>query len=215
VGDAELILVKHAERLELREAGASQRRQGLFVAFAAPSRGSLSKHQPLAKAIGRKARTVLDATAGLGGDAFLLACMGYHVTAIERSPVIHALFEDGLRRARADPAICRALGDRLILIHADARESLGTLEGMPDVVYLDPMFPPKRKTSALAKKEIRMVRSVVGDDEDATGLFAAAMKAAAQRVVVKRPHHAPPLSGKPTVIFAGKLVRYDVYRVGA
>jgi len=215
VSSAALILEVRGGRLELREPDASPRCKGLFVEFALPPRASLSRNQPLAKAMGRETRIIIDGTAGLGGDAFLLACMGFRVTAVERSPTIHALLEDGLRRAEGDPLMHRALGGRLKVVHADARAWLSAPDRRPDVVYLDPMFPPRRKASALAKKAIRLVRAVVGDDEDAADLFAAAMRAAAQRVVVKRPHHAPPLGPEPTIAFEGKLVRYDVYRVGA
>ena len=49
-------------------------------------------------AIGRKAKSVVDATGGLGNDAILLARMGFKVLMIERSPVMSALLEDGLFR---------------------------------------------------------------------------------------------------------------------
>lgn len=76
------------------------------------------------------------------------------------------------------------------------------------------MFPPKRKASALAKKSIRMVRAVVGDDEDAADLLECARRIAGQRVVVKRPTDAGPLSGPaPASAIETKLVRYDVYPV--
>lgn len=172
--------------------------------------GNLSRKQPLGRAIGAKARTVIDATAGMGGDALLLACMGYEVLAIERSPIIAALLEDGLRRGEADERIMAALGGRLRMVHGDARQVLLAGEVKADVVYVDPMFPPKRRASALPKKEIQLLRLVVGDDPDAAQLMAAARQAATQRVVVKRPTHAPPLA-EPSMSIEGKLVRYDVY----
>ena len=42
-------------------------------------------------------------------------------------------------------------------------------------------------------------------------LFEAAFAATSKRVVVKSPDYTPPLGGKPSEIFAGKLLRYDVY----
>ena len=179
----------------------------------AARRGTYSRTQPLARALGKSSRTVLDATAGLGQDAALMACMGYCVTAVERSPILVALLEDGLRRARLDPELSAAVGDRLQVINADARDVLGQGELQPDVVYVDPMFPPKRKTSALAPKAIRLVRRVVGEDDDAALLLERAIKSGVRRVVVKRPHYAPPLGSQPTMSFTGKLVRYDTYIV--
>lgn len=175
-------------------------------------RGQSSRRQPLGRAIGRRAASVVDATAGMGQDSCLLACMGYQVLAFERSPIIAALLEDGLRRAGQDPMLVRVLQGTLQFEQGDAREALASMTARPDVVYLDPMFPPKRRASALPKKEIQLLRSVVGDDDDAASLLEIACHTAQQRVVVKRPTHAPPLS-EPTMCIESKLVRYDVYVV--
>ena len=169
----------------------------------------VSKNEPLGRAFGAKVRTILDATAGLGQDAFLLACMGFEITAIERSPVIAALFEDGLRRARADGRL-REAAERVRMVIGDARDVMFHVEHH-DAVYLDPMFPPKRKKSALAKKPMRTLRALVGDDPDTDELFDAAVARAAQRVVVKRADDAPPLAPRPVASITGKLVRYDIY----
>ncbi|MCZ6834482.1 MAG: class I SAM-dependent methyltransferase [Planctomycetota bacterium] len=173
--------------------------------------GNLSRKQPLAKAIGKDTQTVVDATAGLGHDAFLLACMGFEVMAVERSPVIGRLLQDGLRRALESPVHAERLKDRLQVTIGDAKAFLESMKTKPDVVYVDPMYPPKRKQSALAKKHIRLVRDIVGNDEDAESLAQAALRIAQRRVVVKRPNHAPPLLDEPDLQFKGKLVRYDVY----
>jgi 16S rRNA (guanine1516-N2)-methyltransferase len=85
------------------------------------------------------------------------------------------------------------------------------MDPRPDAVYIDPMFPPKRKTSALPPRSIRLVRVVVGDDEDAADLLQVALATAAKRVVVKRPNHAPPLLDNPVASYKGKLARFDVY----
>jgi 16S rRNA (guanine1516-N2)-methyltransferase len=209
-----LLLAVTADGLELRD-GDSPQTKGVCADFTSidlrTGAGNLSHRQPLARAIGRAAETVLDATAGLGHDATLLALMGYVVTAVERSPIIGVLLEDGLERALADERYREALGGRLRVIIGEAREVLRAMEPPPDAVYVDPMFPPKRKASALAKKSIRLLRRVVGDDDDAAELVDAALQRPVRRVVVKRPTHAPPLRPDPAVSFPGKLVRYDVY----
>jgi len=211
--DADLVLVWTGERLELREHEQIDR-AGMFVDFKTLDvrRGSrnLSKKQPLARAVGRRVHTVADATAGLGHDAVLLACLGYRIIAIERSPIVAALLEDGLRRAAQIDALREAIGGRVRLIVGDARQVLPALDPPPDAVYVDPMFPPKRKASALPKKPIRLVRRLVGEDADAAALVSVARRVAG-RVIVKRPTHMQPPAGAPEISFGGKLARYDVY----
>ncbi len=170
--------------------------------------------QMIAKAVGVKSGirpTVLDATAGLGRDSFVLATLGCHVTMTERSPVIHALLEDGLARAMADDEVSDVC-ERMTLHQGNAIEliSQGVLPA-PQVVYVDPMFPHSEK-SALVKKEMRIFRDVVGDDQDSAALLAAALGIAQARVVVKRPRKAPIIEGRaPSYQLEGKSSRYDIY----
>jgi len=173
------------------------------------------RRQPLALAVGLKRGrpAVFDATAGLGRDSFLLACLGCRVTAVERSPVLEALLCDALERGRAagNKQLSAAL-DRIRLVCGDSREVLRLLVSAdaPDVVYIDPMFTPREK-SALAKKEMRICRMLVGDDSDAAELLDAARAVARRRVVVKRQRKAPPLASGVSVSHRGRVVRYDVY----
>ena len=154
---------------------------------------------------------VLDATAGLGRDAFVLAELGCAVTLIERQPIIAALLEDGLQRALADPGVAPIVarmpllqGDAIALMQAWADEA-------PQVIYLDPMFPHRDK-SALVKKEMRLFRPLAGDDDDAPQLLAAALALATHRVAVKRSRKAPAVAGaKVGYVLEGKSSRYDVY----
>ncbi|MBD1550333.1 class I SAM-dependent methyltransferase [Pseudomonas typographi] len=190
-------------RVDFVEGGAAHRRQ-----FGGGS------GQMIAKAVGVQPGmrpTVLDATAGLGGDAFVLACLGCPLQLIERQPVVAALLEDGLARAaaHADTALIVA---RMQLRQGNAIELMARWEGTPpQVVYLDPMFPHRDK-SALVKKDMRLFRPLVGDDHDAPALLRAALALASHRVVVKRPRKAPAIEGlKPGLVIEGKSSRYDVY----
>ncbi len=176
--------------------------------------GAISRRQPLARAVGRRAHNIVDVTAGFGDDALLLAAIGYRVTAIERCPIVGALLRDGIMRACADSKLAGLLDQRLTLVIGEARELLPGLDPMPDTIYMDPMFPPKRKRSALARKSVRVLRELVGDDEDAPQLLQLCLRQAKHRVVVKRPHYAAPLMAKPSLSYSGKLVRYDIYRTG-
>jgi 16S rRNA (guanine1516-N2)-methyltransferase len=170
------------------------------------------KGQAIAKAIGLKPGVqvdVIDATAGLGRDAFVLASLGCNVTMIERSSVAAALLEDGLERAYLNLEIGDWMKQRMRLHFGSAYEYLQAHQ--TDVVYLDPMFPHKKK-SALVKKEMRVFQGVVGADLDADSLLEAALNAARYRVVVKRPDYAPFLNDKkPTMSIKTKKNRFDVY----
>ncbi len=179
-----------------------------------PRRRSLgARRDPLLRAIGKAPRRVVDTTAGFGNDAFSLALAGHEVIAIERCPPIALLLEDALEAALADPELEPATS-RMELRVGDAAKVLETLRALDrqiDCIYLDPMFPPKRKSSALAKLPLQILQELVGPDTDSEALFAAARGVARDRVVVKRPDHAAPLHPNPTVSYAGKLTRYDVY----
>jgi len=172
------------------------------------------KNQDIAKAVGLNKGfipSVLDATAGLGRDAFVLASLGCHVRMQERSPIVYALLADGLRRAKQDPSVAVIASRMSVQLASSLNRMLP--EGMfaPDVIYLDPMFPERSK-SALVKKDMRFFHHVVGDDSDADGLLTMALAVDCARVVVKRPVKAPFLDGqKPSHQILGKSIRYDVY----
>ena len=123
-------------------------KKGQMVDFSTIDRrtgaGNLSKKQPFPKAIGSTTKTIIDATAGFGTDSAMLACMGYSVVAIERCPIISVLLRDGLFRALQNKDLCVALKDTLSFVEADSTIELSRRKGV-DVVYLEPMFPPKRK----------------------------------------------------------------------
>lgn len=194
------------------------RAESLIKAMSPPKPGHATKE------LGRDAPLgwVIDATAGLGRDSILLALAGFRVIAIEQNPVVAALFSDGLSRAVADPVFNAQLGDRLTLRLGDAVDLIPALPPV-DVIYLDPMFPPRGK-SALVKKEMQLLqlfhprkgdprkgdlRKGGADDER---LLDAALAHMAGRVVVKRPRLAPPLAGRqPAFTRPDKTVRYDVY----
>ena len=175
--------------------------------------GNLSRRQIFPKAIGSLEHDVVDATAGFGSDAARLALMGYRVTALEQVPIIVAMLQDALVRSRQDAQLTKALGGRLQFVEVDATKWLLQNKGA-DVVYLDPMFPPKRKKSALPPGHIQLLQSLVGDvnNEATKNLFQAALESATRRVVVKRPSHAPQMGNNPIAIHEGKLVRYEVYQ---
>jgi len=169
------------------------------------------KDGALAHALGRKTRTVVDATTGWGQDSLHIFRMGYEVLCIERSPVMAELLLDGFKRLVELEWMQKLNLQSPRLLIGNAIDLLAALESQPDCIYLDPMFPPKRKKSALPKKAMMVLRDLLGDDQDKEQLFAAALMATGKRVVVKSPDYAEPLGGKPNESFHGKLLRYDVY----
>ncbi len=157
---------------------------------------------------------VVDATAGLGRDAFVLATLGAEVLMLERVTAIAALLEDALLRSGRDAEVA-PIAARLRLRRADAAEALAATVAAADfpaqVIHLDPMFPHRDK-SALVKKEMRVFRELAGDDDDAPRLLEAALDVATHRVAVKRPRKAPPIDGpRPAHSLEAKTSRYDLY----
>lgn len=172
------------------------------------------KGQSIAKAVGlNKGATpvVLDATAGLGRDGFVLASLGCKVILHERHPVVAALLYDGLQRAYDDIEIGPWMKENMSLVFGSSHTLLAQCPSVPDVVYLDPMFPHREK-SALVKKEMRVFQDLVGADTDADNLLDFAYPLASKRVVVKRPDYAPFLNDKaPSMQIKTKKNRFDVY----
>lgn len=176
-------------------------------------RSGEGRSQALARAAGFASGVtpeIVDATAGLGRDAFVLASLGARVTLIERSAVMHALLAEGLARAKTEGGRYSETVDRMTLIHGDSRVILPQLK--PQVVLVDPMHPPRSK-AALVKKEMRLIREIVGTDADAQSLMEVALAAALNRVVLKWPLRAKPLPAllKPSHQILGKSTRYDVF----
>jgi 16S rRNA (guanine1516-N2)-methyltransferase len=198
---------------ELTLSRMGERSSGLSVNFSAGRMGYRLErvmHEPLIKACGltraEEPRRVLDATAGWGRDAGLLAMAGTQVVMLEAEPVLHSLLADGLRRA-PEP-LCK----RLSLLYADSLEWLTETTEHFDLVYLDPMFPERRKSAAV-KKDLQWLQRLgraTGPEEQIQLLQLARM--VAPKVVVKRPAKAPDLAGEtPHHRFTGKTVRFDVY----
>lgn len=180
------------------------------------------KSQMIAKAVGIKGAGrpgVLDATAGLGADAFVLASLGCKVYLLERNRYIHALLADGIKRGKAAAsAEIQEVMERMHLLPAgDALEFLKSDNAVPavDVIYLDPMFPEREK-SARVKKSMRVFHDFVGADLDSDSLLPLSLERAASKVVVKRPRHAPEAAAvAPSHVLMGQRNRFDVYLAGS
>lgn len=173
--------------------------------------------QAIAKAVGLKPGApiprVIDATAGLGKDAFVLACLGCPVVMLENSPVVTQLVTDAIQRAQHHPDFSPLLATGFSIINTNSIDYLKNLSPGPEVIYLDPMYP-QRKKSAAVKKNMQLLQQLLGHSEENSQLLEAALDCATQRVVVKRPKGAEKLGDRlPTMFINSKKTRYDVYLI--
>ena len=169
--------------------------------------------QNLAKAVGfkfNKNRTIIDATAGLGYDAFILASLGANVTLIERSEKIYDLLKEAISEAKLYGGEISKIVNRMNLLFGDSKDILPNIA--PEVVLIDTMYK-ERKKSALVKNDMRLVREVVGSDSDHVELINVALNNASKRVVIKQPRYAETLDNIKGCShqILGKTIRYDVY----
>ncbi|MEM6580213.1 MAG: class I SAM-dependent methyltransferase [Pseudomonadota bacterium] len=171
----------------------------------------------LGKAVGvtgSERPAVLDATAGLGRDAFVLADLGCAVTLCESQPIIATLLEYALTAARqSDDAWLIDVASRMQLVAGDVTSLAPEVVAAAQVIYLDPMFPPRGKSAAV-KKEMAALQTLLSGVEgpSAAALLHWAMAQNVNRVVVKRPLHTPDVADiAPSHSLAGKIMRLDVY----
>lgn len=233
---APVMVVGEALKVRFPGRGAMKGGEDLWVEWAhldVRSRAGRSRRQPMVRAIRGRTRyeglpVVLDGTAGLGEDTWLLSSLGHCVLAVEEHPVVFALMRDawaraGISRPWRTRRIRPVWGDTLGLLRtmtgqaAAGQREAGSLIPLPrpDVVYLDPMFPNRGQRKTAERKPLRLLRALLGDTQEETPeLLSLALQAARFRVVVKRPLKAP---GYACRVFApnhrvfGRSVRYDVY----
>ncbi|MBF0109566.1 MAG: class I SAM-dependent methyltransferase [Magnetococcales bacterium] len=237
--DRHPIFALNQGRLELH-LGRTGRKGGIHAEFSLRKARQIirqeGKNSLLARAIGLRKHpdaTILDATAGLGRDGFLLAVHGCTVHLCERSPMVAALLRDGLERGMNDPDTAFIIREHIRLHEGNARSLLVSFSSpasmtLPatesnisapsppipvraDVVYLDPMFTTTANAPR-AKKDIQGLRLILGPDNDARELLQPALDHARRRVVVKRSLKSPPLGDRtPDFSIRGTTIRYDVY----
>ena len=169
--------------------------------------------QNLAKAVGmkfNKNRNIIDATAGLGYDSFILASLGAKVTLIERSQKMHTLLQNGIDEGISFGGEIEKIVNRMELLFGDSKDILPKLT--PEVIMIDTMYKDRKKT-ALVKNNMRLVREIVGPDSDYIELLKVALNCAKNRVVLKQPRYADPIEEirKCSHQILGKTIRYDVF----
>jgi len=210
--------------LETRiELFSTQMNTGIYVDFCAGKLAHRHKFgggrgQAIARAIGLrqgKSPHVLDATAGLAGDAFALATLGCRITMTERSPLLATLIHDAIARAQTEPSLLKIFEHGFDLYQQNAIDYLHQLAppARPDVIYLDPMYP-ERKKSARVKKSMQILQQLHGSEDNAEQLLDISLDLARKRVVVKRPIHAPSINEiTPSTCIKSKKTRFDIYAI--
>ena len=169
--------------------------------------------QNLAKAVGmkfNKNRNIIDATAGLGYDSFILASLGAKVTLIERSQKMYELLQNGINEGISFGGEIEKIINRMELLFGDSKDILPKLT--PEVIMIDTMYKDRKKT-ALVKNNMRLVREIVGPDSDYIELLKVALNCAKNRVVLKQPRYAEPIKEirKCSHQILGKTIRYDIF----
>ena len=205
-----LTILFHAKGVSLTGYGLSY--QGDFENMLHRVTNGRLQHEMLIRAAksdnpGRKA---IDATAGMGEDAFLLAAQGYEVTLFEQNPVIAVLLKDALRRAKKHPVL-KDIASRMNLVQDNSVEGMSKLLDPVDVIYLDPMFPARQKSSLINKK-LQLIQKLEPPCSEETDLFFFFFSASPSKIIVKRPLKSEFLAGrKPSYTLNGKAIRYDCY----
>ena len=205
-----LTILFHAKGVSLTGYGLSY--QGDFENMLHRVTNGRLQHEMLVRAAksDKPGRKAIDATAGMGEDAFLLAAQGYKVTLFEQNPVIAVLLKDALRRAKKHPVL-KDIASRMNLVQDNSVEGMSKLLDPVDVIYLDPMFPARQKSSLINKK-LQLIQKLEPPCSEETDLFDAAISASPSKIIVKRPLKSEFLAGrKPSYTLNGKAIRYDCY----
>ena len=205
-----LTILFHAKGVSLTGYGLSY--QGDFENMLHRVTNGRLQHEMLVRAAksDKPGRKAIDATAGMGEDAFLLAAQGYEVTLFEQNPVIAVLLKDALRRAKKHPVL-KDIASRMNLVQDNSVEGMSKLLDPVDVIYLDPMFPARQKSSLINKK-LQLIQKLEPPCSEETDLFDAAISASPSKIIVKRPLKSEFLAGrKPSYTLNGKAIGYDCY----
>ena len=180
---------------------------------------------------------VIDATAGFGHDSLILASSGAQVTMLEQQPLMALLLLAEQQRMSQEPNWEKLMA-RLHIINTDAQSYFAHLQTiktqaldspkMPDVIYLDPMFPmdsyQDSKTGKGAKvgKQMQALHHLAHPptiEEEQQLLQSAQLlisnnEQQSGRVIVKRPAQAPLFAHQPpNESWHNAALRFDGYFV--
>ncbi|MBQ3265138.1 MAG: class I SAM-dependent methyltransferase [Ruminococcus sp.] len=191
--------------------GYGLRFQGDFTQMLRRISGGRLSHEMLVRIVKTRSERPIafDAAAGMGEDALLLAAAGYTVYLFEQDAVIAALLRDAIHRAKRRSDLKEIVG-RMILTEGNSIELMQTVPEQPEIIYLDPMFPARRK-SGLINKKLQLIQKLEQPCAQEQELLEAALALHPKKIVIKRPLNGVYLAGrKPSYTVKGKAIRYDV-----
>ena len=172
---------------------------------------------PLEKAVGKIDREnpplIFDATMGFARDSLHFLSLGAKVVGFECSPLVYALLNDAYERASKSYSKQLFL-NHLKIVFGIFEKEIHQISVVPDIIFLDPMYPDKEKSKSLPQKGMQILRTSLKNPTcaDTQILLENALSKAKKRVIVKRPMKSDYLTKKrPTVSFQGSTTRYDVY----
>lgn len=155
---------------------------------------------------------ILDTTAGLGRDSFTLAARGHNIISIEKDPYIYLLLIDALYRVKQLSNLVD-IANRITLLNTDSNNYILETIQIFDCIYIDPMFPPRRK-SAKVKQGMQVLHEIAFNDKTSNADLLANIIGSqkTKKAVVKRPINAEFLCDKkPSSQLKGKTNRFDIY----
>jgi len=176
------------------------------------------KRQHIVRAMGlhkQPALRIIDATAGMGADSFVLACHSANMTLVEQHPILSLMLENAVTQALEIPELSEIASRMHVCSNTNSIELLSApdINKKYDVIYLDPMYPERNKKQAKAKKNMQIIQYLLADFENQDELlFNTALASGVKRIVVKRPIAADSLlQMKPHSVIESTNTRYDIY----
>lgn len=170
--------------------------------------GKWQHNEPLLKAIKRKASRVVDLSAGLGGDAGLLAAAGYEVDAVERNSLLASLLA---LSGEGDTPMPAWFSNIKAIYQMNALDFLDQYGNGDCVYYFDPMYA-KAKQKRLTRGPMQVIQQLEQpNDSEAQKVVEKAIASSVHRVVVKRSPKAPPICEGSHHSIKSKGVRFDIY----
>ena len=154
--------------------------------------------------------TILDMTAGLGKDSFMLASFGFNVLGCEQNSCVYK----ALKNAKEElDKIDFAVAKRLNFLEVNSFEFLKKTTDVFDYIYFDPMFDAiNDKTKA--KKQMQFLRELTKTDNHEKQIvqsFNLARKKCAKFVIFKRHKRDNYFAKEHHSVLLANSVRFERY----
>ena len=171
-----------------------------------------SQHESnLKKALGKSNAplNIFDATPGFLSDAMIFLSLGHKVYAVEQSEIIYSLVKDAIRRASTELVFLK----NLEFSCGNSLEKYSELESLPDVIYLDPMYPILKKNQKKSS-HIETITFILKEERiecNNEGLIEGFFKKKYQKIILKRPLKFKKKYSNINYQVKGSTTRFDIY----